>query len=64
MATISEVSTREGLSPEQLKFLEKNFVVYDPLYRECYQDFSGLGNYQVYLIGEYHDTNLSFGFSR
>ena len=43
-----------GLSDQQLSFLEANFVVYDPETRECYQDFSRLNEYQVVLIGEMH----------
>ena len=46
------------LSQEVINFLESNFVVYDPVYRQCYQDFSGLGNCQVYLIGSMHHSNV------
>ncbi|HUD02354.1 MAG TPA: hypothetical protein VMR37_08485, partial [Rhabdochlamydiaceae bacterium] len=47
-----------GLDRNQLIFLENNFVVYDPLYRECYRDFSGLENCQVILIGERHNSSI------
>lgn len=49
---------RPALSRDQLVFLEENFVVYDPLYRECYTDFSRLENCRVILMGEIHHSSL------
>ncbi|HEY5234719.1 MAG TPA: hypothetical protein VIJ14_00965 [Rhabdochlamydiaceae bacterium] len=51
-------ATTQILNRQQLAFLESNFVVYDPFYRECYQDFSGLENCQVILMGELHDSSI------
>lgn len=58
MSATTEVSATEALSPEQLTFLKDNFVVYDFYKKESHQDFSGLANCQVILMGETHDSSI------
>jgi hypothetical protein len=47
-----------NLSPKEIKFLEKNFTLYDPAIGKCYNDFSSLINARVVLIGEIHQSDL------
>lgn len=46
------------LSAKQLNFLEKNFVVYDPLDGSCQQDFRNLLGSKVVFIGQLSDSPL------
>lgn len=52
------ISATTSLSSSQLKFLENNFVVYDPDSGECHKDFSAIPQCQVILIGETHYTHI------
>ena len=51
-------ASSSGLSRSQINFLQDNCVVYDPFYRECYTDFSGLENCQLILWGEVHNSSI------
>ena len=52
------IPVKNGLSGEQLTFLNQNFVVFDPWIGECHTDFSLLETCHVVLIGEIHHCRL------
>ncbi len=45
-----------SLNPQELQFLQNNFVAYDPITRRSNQNFSTLANFRVVLIGETHHS--------
>lgn len=46
------------LSEQQIDFLQKNFLIYDPDSYRCSKEFSTLNRCQVFLIGEEHNLRI------